>query len=172
MVELLGSGFRARSLAGLAPNTFRGHTLSPMAAYLPVYCESCAHASLSSAAAEAPQICSFCEGSARVVPGPIYGDGDWLAFAEIDGAVFDSAIDGVQASALAAELQELLNQQLEPEAIVLQMIQRVPSLAPIRPALINALPRGLRMLMTLLLARSRDLPLTSATHRGPAPGCT
>lgn len=136
-----------------------------MAAYLPVYCESCAHASLSSAAASEPQICSFCEGSARVVPGPIYGDGDWLAFAEIDSAVFEAELDGVRASALSAELQELFNQKLEPTAIVQQMIARLPTLGNCRPALVNGLPRGLRMLMTLLVARTRDLPLGSMTER-------
>ena len=135
-----------------------------MAAYLPVYCSSCAHASLSLAAASEPQICSFCEASARVVPGPIYGDGDWLAFAEIDSAVFDAELDGGQATTLAEELQQLLNEKLDPQAIVQRMIQRLPTLARIRPALVNGLPRGLRMLMTLLVARSRDVPLTVSEY--------
>lgn len=134
-----------------------------MAAYLPVYCESCAHASLA-AQGEQHLHCSFCEAPARVIPGPIYEDGDWLAFADIDKAVFEAELDGLRASALAEELQQMLNRRDAQEAIVQQMLVLLPPLASARPALVNRLPRGLRMLMTLLLARSRDLPLKSGPH--------
>ncbi len=135
-----------------------------MAAYLPVYCPPCGRASLSSAAASEPQVCSFCEGAARVVPGPIYSDGDWLAFADIDNAVFEAALDGGEAATQAEVLQQLLTQQLPSAQIVERMIQRVPALAKCRPALVNGLPRGVRMLMTQLVARSRDAPLSVAEY--------
>lgn len=141
-----------------------------MAAYLPVYCASCAHASLSPADEGDQHLsCSFCEGSARVIPGPIYGDGDWLAFADIDKAVFEAELHGEQASALAEELQELVNRNEAPTAIVRHMIERVPSLMSARPALLNRLPRGLRMLKTLLIARTRDVPLKSGAYPAPSP---
>lgn len=133
-----------------------------MAAYLPVYCAPCARASLSTTSASEPQICSFCEGPARVVPGPIYGDGDWLAFADIDNAIFDAALDGSQASILAEEMQRMFNQEQKLEAIVQHMIKLLPPLAKGRPALVNNAQRGLRMLTTLLVARSRDQTLTAA----------
>jgi len=105
-----------------------------------------------------------------VVPGPIYGDGDWLAFAEIDDAIFEAGLAGGQASSLAEELQQLLSQQSPPpDALVQRMIQRVPSLAKCRPALVNGPQRGLRMLTTLLVARSRDQPLTAAQLKLAAP---
>jgi hypothetical protein len=132
-----------------------------MACYLPVYCSTCARASLSSKSEADPQICAFCEGSARVVPGPIYRDGDWLAFADIDSAVFDAALDGARASGLAEEMQQMLTQKSDPQLIVESMVQRVPHLASCRPALVNGVQRGLRMLMTLLVARSRDLQLNA-----------
>lgn len=138
-------------------------------AYLPVYCGACARASLSTKSANDPQLCSFCEGPARVVPGPIYGDGDWLAFAEIDDAIFEAGLAGGQASSLAEELQQLLSQQSPTDALVQRMIQRVPSLAKCRPALVNGPQRGLRMLTTLLVARSRDQPLTAADARLATP---
>ena len=96
-----------------------------------------------------------------MVPGPIYGDGDWLAFADIDSAVFDAALDGPRASGLAEEMQQMLTQQSDPQLIVESMIQRVPHLARCRPALVNGVQRGLRMLATLLVARSRDLQLNA-----------
>jgi hypothetical protein len=130
-----------------------------MSRYLPVYCSVCARASLSSKSEADPQICAFCEGSARVVPGPIYRDGDWLAFADIDSAVFDAELDGARASGLAEELQQMLAQQSNPQIIVDSMIQRVPNLVNCRPALVNGVQRGLRMLTTLLVARSRDRQL-------------
>jgi hypothetical protein len=130
--------------------------------YLPVYCESCAHASLATAGGTDNALqCSFCEEPARVIPGPVYGDGDWLAFAEIDAAVFEAQLDGAQATLLAHALQELLDQQRPLASIVQLMTERLPVLARCRPALVNSLPRGLRMLMTLLIARSRDEPLSA-----------
>ncbi len=132
--------------------------------YLPVYCEECAHASLSPPVTELGErqvACSFCEGPARVIPGPVYGDGDWLAFADIDDAIYSADLDGPRATLLAHELQDLLDRGETPTAIVRLMIERLPALAKARPALVNRLPRGLRMLKTLLIARSRDLPLKS-----------
>jgi hypothetical protein len=125
--------------------------------YLPVYCDSCAHASLATAGVtEADLQCSFCEQTARVIPGPVYGDGDWLAFAEIDAAVFEAQLDGAQATLLAHAMQELLDAREAPAAVVQKMIERLPVLGRCRPALLNGLPRGLRMLMTLLIARTRE----------------
>lgn len=133
-----------------------------MAAYLPVYCASCARASLSTKSPNDPQLCSFCEGPARVVPGPIYDDGDWLAFADIDNAVFDAALDGSQATILVEELQQMFVHEPKLETIVQRMIKLLPPLAKGRPALVNNTQRGLRMLTTLLVARTRDRPLSAA----------
>jgi hypothetical protein len=44
------------------------------------------------------------------------------------------------------------------------MIDRLPSLANARAALVNRLPRGPRMLMTLLSARSRDLAIAPGEY--------
>lgn len=146
--------------------------------YLPVYCDVCARGSLSGAGARGEEqqlMCSFCEGQVRVVPGPVYGDGDWLAFAEIDAALHSAGLDRGNALALAERLQGLMDSQESQTAIVRRMIEQLPELDTARPALLNRLPRGLRMLKTLLVARFRDLPLksgpqTASTHRGaPAP---
>lgn len=114
--------------------------------------------------------CSFCEEPARVIPGPVYGDGDWLAFAEIDAAVFEAQLDGPQATLLAHAMQEMLDRQDPAPSVVQQMIERVPVLARCRPALVNRMPRGLRMLMTLLIARTRDEPVTPPKFFPPSLG--
>ncbi len=137
--------------------------------YLPVYCESCAHASLATAGGtDATLQCSFCEEPARVIPGPVYGDGDWLAFAEIDAAVFEAHLDGPQATMHAHALQEMFDRQDPPSSVVQQIIERLPVLARCRPALVNRIPRGLRMLMTLFIARSRDEPLSARNFFPPS----
>jgi hypothetical protein len=139
-------------------------------AYLPVYCASCDRASLASKAGGELRICAFCEGPARVVPGPLYGDGDWLAFAEIDQAVFAAALEAAEARALTDELQQMLTQREKPSDVVQRLTERLPSLAKCRPALVNDVQRGLRMLATQLLARSRDEPpLGDAARRGVSP---
>ena len=136
-----------------------------MATYLSVYCAACARASLSTASPSAPQVCSFCEGPARVVPGPVFNDGDWLAFSEIDDAIFEAALDGDQVATLTDELQEGLTRPESYKAMIELMIARIPSLQRCRPALVNGVTRGARLLMTLLSARSRDLPITAEVYR-------
>lgn len=112
-------------------------------------------------------MCSFCEGPVRVVPGPVYDDGDWLAFAEIDAALYAAGLDGGNAAALAERLQGLMDSQESQTGIVRSMIEQLPELDKARPALLNRLPRGLRMLKTLLVARFRDLPLKSGPQTAP-----
>lgn len=112
-------------------------------------------------------MCSFCEGPARVVPGPIYRDADWLAFADIDMAIFDAELDGAAAATLAEKLQQLLTLHASTETVATQMIECLPPLVKCRPALANGVPRGLRMLMTLLTARARDAPLNAPAPHGP-----
>lgn len=139
-----------------------------MASYLPVYCAACARASLSTASPSAQQVCSFCEGPARVVPGPVFGDGDWLAFSEIDDAVFEAELHRDEVAALTEELQQLLERPDSAQPALQLMIQRIPSLERCRPALVNGPTRGARLLMTLLSARSRDLPITAGGYRAAA----
>jgi hypothetical protein len=95
----------------------------------------------------------------------MFGDGDWLAFSEIDDAVFEAGLDRDEVAALTEELQQLLERVESPHLAVQQMIPRIPSLERCRPALVNGPTRGARLLMTLLSARSRDLPMTAETYR-------
>jgi hypothetical protein len=131
---------------------------TPAMTYVPVYCDACARGSLSRAKrGDEPLSCAFCEGQTRPVPGPAYGDGDWLAFADIDDAVFEAGLDATRASSLAAELQVGFDRGESFSTLVLQMLQSEPALATARPALSNQPDRGLRMLMTALTARSREV---------------
>ncbi|HVY29621.1 MAG TPA: hypothetical protein VHB79_23840 [Polyangiaceae bacterium] len=125
--------------------------------YVPVFCEACARGSLARAKyGHEPLACAFCEGQTRPVPGPAYGDEDWLAFAEIDDAVFEAHLDPAGAAALAAELQEGLEQGESFLRMVTHVLQRQPALVAARPALITPPDRGLRMLTTALTARVRS----------------
>jgi hypothetical protein len=132
-------------------------------AYLPVYCEACCHASMAGCEGEGARLCAFCEAPSRVVPGPLYSDADWLAFAELDSAVYAAQLDEVRAGILADETQTLLIRHEPPEPAVQRIIERLPDLAAVRSALISRWPRGPRMLVTLLLARSlRPIALHSS----------
>src|SRR5688572_26917800 len=126
--------------------------------YVPVYCEKCARGSLAQAkGGEQQLLCSFCEGQTRPVPGPAYSDSDWLAFAEIDNAVFEAELDNLRAAVLADELQTMIDRDAGLSKAVGHVIERVPSLVSVRPALVSQPPRGLRMLVTSLRARLRDV---------------
>src|SRR4051794_27135723 len=125
--------------------------------YVPVYCDVCARSSLAQAKnGQQPLMCAFCEGPTRPIPGPAYADGDWLAFADIDNAVFEADLDAVKAASLAAELQSLLDRGEPPSVVVSRMTQSEPGLLKARAALLNQPQRGLRMLMTALTGRQRQ----------------
>jgi hypothetical protein len=111
--------------------------------------------------------CSFCEGPTRAVPGALYGDGDWLAFAEIDRAVFEAGLNVAEAIQLAADLQSLLDQGEAFATVIARVIERVPALKSAKPALSNQPARGLRMLVTALTARTRED--SAVSHRVPQP---
>ncbi len=152
----------------LAPPQRQGNKRRPMA-YLPIFCEPCARASLASHEPPLHELrCSFCEQVGRVIPGPIYADGDWLTFADIDERLFEAEIDGLQATVLVEVLRGMFDRQERPELIVQQMIERVPSLAQARGALLEHLPRSVSMLMTLLVARTRDGALLSPASESPS----
>jgi hypothetical protein len=141
----------------------------PMA-YLPVFCEPCARASLAALEAGSHELrCSFCEEPGRVIPGPIYADGDWLTFADIDKSLFEAELNGLQATALVEVLRQMLDSADPPELIAKRMIERVPSLAHARGALLDRLPRGLNMLMTLLVGRTREDALSGRPSIGRSP---
>lgn len=125
-----------------------------MARYVPVHCEACARSSLSPPTEGTPS-CSFCEAPARVVPGPIFRDDDWLAFAEVEQAVASAELRGEAAAVLAEELQQELERGRDPLQVVQGTIKRVPALANARPALVSAPRRGIQLLVVQLIARIR-----------------
>jgi hypothetical protein len=133
--------------------------------YVPVYCDACARGSLVRAKhVLEPLPCTFCEEQTRPIPGPAFGDGDWLAFADIDAAVFEADLDAERASSLAAELQAGLDRNEPFPAMIAQMLAREPALAAARPALVNDPARGVGMLMTAFTARLRHV-----SERPPSP---
>jgi hypothetical protein len=127
--------------------------------YVPVYCDDCGRGSLVRAKnAQQPLLCAFCEGPTRPIPGPAFADADWLAFADVDNAVFEADLDAFKAASLAAKLQSLIDRGESPSAMVAFVTENEPALMKARPALLNQPQRGLRMLMTALTARSRETP--------------
>ncbi|HKY37774.1 MAG TPA: hypothetical protein VJN18_17650 [Polyangiaceae bacterium] len=132
---------------------------------LPVYCEACARASLvSPGEQEHGLVCPSCTAAARVVPGPAYGESDRLVFEEIETAVSDAALDGVEAYILAEALREMLRVESAFELVVARMMERLPSLASARAGLLRHPRHGFGMLMTILSARSREAPRRSGEY--------
>lgn len=90
-----------------------------------------------------------------MVPGPIFRDEDWLAFAEVEQAVANAELRGDAAAALAEELQQELERGRDPLQVVQGTLKRVPALANARPALVSAPRRGIQLLVVQLNARTR-----------------
>ncbi len=126
--------------------------------YVPVYCDACARGSLAPAKPDEETLpCSFCEGPTRPIPGPAFGDGDWLTFAEIDAAVFEAELDRARALSLTAELEASLDRGDSFSQMVNQVLEKEPSLRQARRALVSPPDRGFRMLMTVLTGRVRHV---------------
>lgn len=109
-------------------------------------------------------VCPSCGAAARVVPGPAYGETDRFAFEEIEAAIFDARLDGVEGYMLAEALREMLRGEYLFELVAARMIERLPSLARARAALLRQPRDGFGMLMTVLTARSREAPRRSGKY--------
>lgn len=123
--------------------------------YLPVYCDSCSRTSLASEEANEAAVlsCCFCERAGRVIVGPAYGERDLLAFAEIEQAVSQALLDGIEADILSGLIQEWLDERVQPSTVLGRMLDRLPSLEQARGAIFDQPTRAVGMLLVMISAR-------------------
>jgi hypothetical protein len=145
-------------------------------AYLPVLCSACLRTYLLPAASGTELSCRECGGTASVVPGETYGEGDIPLFERVSAAV-DSGLRSAQAARqIVAELRDARHRSDPPEANLLRVVDELPGLGFLIPALYAKritpahrvqIARGLGMVLTLVAARLRCFEAGS-TGKTPA----
>ena len=133
--------------------------------YLPVLCSSCLRSYLLPAASGDELSCRECGGTASVVPGEIYGEGDIPLFERVSAAV-GPELTPRAAEKIVADLRDARGRSAPLEASLLRVSDDLPGLRflipslhakQIRPVHRMQMARGMVMVLALVSARLRRL---------------
>ena len=140
------------------------------AQYLPVQCDGCEAVYLGSISSMGVASCRSCHGLASVLPGEVYGEGDVELFERVEAATRCAVISRRKAERLVAELTGIRTRAEAPETVLLRVIDLVPPLYFLVPALHLMRPtrrfpllRASGMLLTIFTARLRRLERQQAS---------
>jgi hypothetical protein len=142
------------------------------ASYLPVICAACAKIQLQSMQPGQTPSCRTCGGITSVLPGERYAESDTALFERIETAVRPLVISRRTAERVVAELRDVALRAGAPEAILLRVVDFLPTLHFLIPALYlqptPALERALLgraagMLQTIIAARLRGSECSRAS---------
>jgi hypothetical protein len=156
----LDGSARARFINSSATSHYRAM------AYVPVQCSACEAHHLQLVEPGAVPNCRSCGRPASVLPGATYSAGDVELFDRVDAAVRADLKWARSGQRLAAELLRTASTSESPESILLRMIDDLPGLRFLLPALSvrptgrehrSMLARSLGMLLTIVAARTRQL---------------
>lgn len=140
------------------------------ACYLPVQCEACDAVYLARVSSVRVTSCRSCLGVASVLPGEAYGERDVELFERIEAATRAVVISRRKAENLVTELLGITTRAEAPEKVLLRVVDHVPPLYFLVPALHLLQPSkrvSLRcasgMLLTIFTARLRRLERQQAS---------
>jgi hypothetical protein len=152
------------------------HTYVKSEVYLPVLCSACLRTYLLPAASGTELSCRECGGTASVVPGETYGEGDIPLFERVSAAVDSGLRTARAARQIVTELRDARHRSDSLEAILLRVADELPGLGFLIPGLYSKritpaqraqMARALGMVLTLVAARLRCFEAGS-TGKPPA----
>jgi hypothetical protein len=134
--------------------------------YLPVQCSTCGKVQL--VACEAGQVpsCRGCSAPTAFLPGESYGETDVALFDRIEDAIRPLPLSRRTAERVVTELRDVALRTEAPEAILLRIVDFLPSLHFLIPALYlqpsmalerSMLARATGMVRTIVSTRLREL---------------
>jgi hypothetical protein len=141
------------------------------AQYLPVWCAACARAQLQRVPPGNVSNCRTCGVPTSVLPGQTYVEGDVALFERLQAAVLATPLGRRTAEQVEKELRDVAIRGDAPEAVVLHVLDHLPGLHFLLPALQlqpnPALERALLlratgMLLTIVMAQAKHAQLLSA----------
>ena len=132
------------------------------AQYLPVWCSVCARARLQLVPPGNESKCRSCGAATTVMPGQAYAESDVALFDRIEAAVQATPLGRRTAEHVERELRDVAIRGEAPEAVLLRVLDHVPGLHFLLPALqLQASP----VLERALLLRATGMLLTIVTAR-------
>jgi hypothetical protein len=138
--------------------------------FLPVQCVSCAATYLTPVGVQHVTTCRNCGDVASVLPGEAYGEQDVPLFERVEAATRSVVVSRRQAERIVEELTGITTRSERPEAVLLRVVDFVPSLHFLMPALQLFKPservpllRAAGMLRSIFAARLRRLERPQAS---------
>lgn len=138
--------------------------------FLPVQCASCAATYLTPVGVQRVTSCRNCGDVASVLPGEAYSEQDVPLFERIEAATRSVVVSRRQAERIVEELTGITTRSERPEAVLLRLVDFVPSLHFLVPALQLFKPservpllRAAGMLHSIFAARVRRLERPQAS---------
>jgi hypothetical protein len=134
--------------------------------YLPVACRECQQIRLQPLRAGQESTCQLCGSTGVVLPSPSYSEGDCPLFERIEEGVRSRRLSRQAAERVLRELRDVTRRAQSPEAVLLEVVDQVPSLHFLVPGLQlegeaapkrALLTRAAGMLLTIVAARLRQL---------------
>lgn len=145
-------------------------SLMSEAPYLPAQCDACEIVYLAKMGSLPAMTCRACGGSASVLPGEAYGERDVELFERVEAATRSAVISRRKAERLVVELTGITTRSEPPDTVLLRVIDLVPPLYFLVPALHLLKPpqrfpllRASGMLLTIFTARLRRLQRQQAS---------
>ena len=141
------------------------------AQYLPVWCGVCARAQLQRVQPGDVPKCRSCGVPTSVLPGQIYVEGDVALFERIHAAVLATPLGRRTAERVEKELRDVAIRGDAPEAVLLRVLDHLPGLHFLLPALQlqpspalerELLLRATGMLLTVVTAHAKHAQLCGA----------
>src|SRR5689334_5697374 len=135
-------------------------------AYLPISCRCCTRVQLQAVAPGQVPTCHSCGAPCTVLPGATFAEADRPLFERIEQSVRRLHISRRSAEQVAWELRDVGKRSAAPEAVLLRVIDLLPTLDFLLPVLRwesvpgvdqQELTRATCMLATIVSARLRDL---------------
>ena len=131
---------------------------------LPVHCEGCDSTYLAAVGSEHVATCRDCGSVVTVLPGEAYSESDVPLFNRIEAATKGVVMSQRRAERIVEELIGITTRQERPEAVLLRVLDFVPTLYFLVPALHLFKPserppllRASGMLLSIFTARLRRL---------------
>lgn len=138
--------------------------------FLPVRCEFCSATYLGPVGPDQVPTCRSCGGAASVLPGEAYREDDVPLFERIEVATRSVAISRREAERIIAELTGITTRSERPEAVLLRVVDFLPTLHFLVPALQLFKPaervpllRAAGMILSIVTGRLRQLERPQAS---------
>lgn len=133
----------------------------PWAVYIPIACQRCDRAWLSTLGARGNGRCRACGQRAAPIAGESYQDSDVELFERVEAVVYERQLSELNSRQLWATLSNVCERARRPERLLLPAVEAIPALAFLLVPDTAQLARSVGMLLVAITAHLRALEYRS-----------